>query len=747
MDSKWRKKENRPVVAAAFIAACLTLIAAFLGKAYLEQKKLREEAAANATRADSAAKAARLEANKGERAREQAQDLVRFIMRDLSEALGPIGQSELLESVSQQTLTYFENLPPDLVTAQTEEQKAEVWRGLGSARYKLGDLKGAIAADRKAIALFEKLILIAPTDPGRKNDLTKARLGMAHVLAADGQNKEAREIFRSVIEQDNNPSFLAEAEGGLGDIEGLEGNYKVAIQCFAKAARHATNFLDRAPGNTGVRKILTISHGTAGVFATKIGDYQLADTSFRAALKSARKLVALEPDNRNWEKELATLLNNFGMNLEKQDKIDEAEPFFAEALALRQSLVDWDPNNTRWLLNLANSWHNQAAIHYHRNEVPETLNSARQALAIYQRLLTLKPDNQTWLDEMMTIFEIQKERLVKLGANKEALTLGEEVTTFINLLKSGNRNDFAMTKALAGLHREVGKIKEGDGQKTTEHYRLAAEAFDVEVEKDPTDEEKIVLLVQSYLDIAQAAENPAPIFSLANLVLEEFVKTDSSHIQRLRDFSKREAILALGNNTPLLSTGSIWHYHDERQPPPDDWHLSTFDSSTWEKGPAPLGYGDGLEATELNYGSNPRDKRITSWFRHEFTLEKVPETILLNLRRDDGARVFLNGKEVVRSGLPGGEITPQTFANNIAMGFDERVFHSFLIKNHHLVPGKNTIAVELHQNEPLSSDLYLDLEIRDPSTFPDLKKILTVENVEKTLGPKALPKQFRSALK
>jgi tetratricopeptide (TPR) repeat protein len=744
MKSRWKQKENRPVLAAALIAACLTLIAAFLGKAYLEQKSLRQEAAANATRAESAAKAARLEANKGERAREQAQDLVRFIMRDLSDALVPIGQSEVLESVSQQTLTYFENLPPDLVTSETDEQKAEVWRGLGSARYQLGDLKGAIAADRKCLAILEKLTLISPSDPGRKRDLTKARLGMAHVLHSDGQADDAREIFRSVIEHENDPAFLAEAESGLGDIEGLEGNYEVAIQRFAKAARHATNFLDRAPGNTGVRKILTISHGTSGVFATKMGDYQLADTSFRAALESARKLVALEPDNRNWEKELATLLNNFGMMLEKQEKIDEAEPFFNEALALRQGLVAWDPNNTRWLLNLANSWHNDAAIHSHRKKATETLASARRALEIYQRLLTLQPGNTTWLDEMMNIFNIQKKRLLELDDSTSALSLSEEVTTFVKKLKSGNLNDFAMTKALAGLHREVGKIQEDQSQKTSDHYRLAAEAFTAEVEKDPANEEKIVLLVQSYLDLAQASETPAPVFALADFVLNKFIKTQSSNVQRLRDFSRREAIL--GTHTPLLPTGSIWHYRDDRQAPPLDWNLPTFDSSTWKKGPAPLGYGDGEEATELNYGSNPRDKRITSWFRHQFSLARVPASILLNLRRDDGALVFINGKEVVRSGLPDGKITPETLANNTAMGFDERVFHSHLIKAHHLVPGKNTVAVELHQNEPLSSDLYLDLEIRDPSTLPDLKPLLDLPTLEKSLGPKALPKHIRAAL-
>ncbi|MEN8681609.1 MAG: tetratricopeptide repeat protein [Akkermansiaceae bacterium] len=745
MKTWWTKNENRPVLAAALIAACLTLIAAFLGRAYLEQKALRTEAAASATRAESAAKAARLEANKGERAREQAQDLVRFIMRDLSEALVPIGQSEVLESVSKQTLAYFENLPPDLVTPDTEEQKAEVWLALGHARYRLGDLKGAIAADRKGIALLEKLALMEPNNPDRKEALSDARLDTAHVHTAAGRLDESRAIFRAVIESEKNPIYLAEAEAGLGEVEGIEENFQVSLQHCAKAILHAKNHLDKFPANIGARKILTLTHGNAGMFASNMGDQQLAEASYSDALTSARKLVALDPDNRNWDKELATLLNNFGIALEKQDRIDEAADFFNEALALRQSLVDWDPNNTRWLLNLANSWHNDAAIHYHRKKAPDTLASAQKALAIFQRLLTLQPENTAWLDEMMEVFEIQRDRLLELEAPDSALALSNETTTFVKNLKGGNLEDFAMTKALADLHRQVGKIKEDQGQSPIEPLILATQAFVTEVEADPTDEEKLTLLVQSYLDLAQATAAPdsAPIFALARLVLTDFIKTDSTRLKRLRDFSQREAILALGKHPPLLPTGVIWHYHDDRQAPPYGWHLPAFDSSTWKKGPAPLGYGDGAEATEINYGSDPRDKRITSWFRHQFQLKEVPGTILLNLRRDDGAIVFLNGKEVLRSGLPEGKTTPETFATNVAMGFDERVFHSHLISNHHLVSGKNTIAVELHQNEPQSSDLYLDLEIHNPATLPDINSLATPEALENL----PLPKHIRTSLR
>lgn len=733
-------------MAAALLAGILTAVIAFLGKAYLDQKASREEAAEQAEKAEMAARAARQETNKGERAREQAQDLVSFIMQDLSEALAPLGQSELLESVSRETLTYFENLPPDLVTPTTEEQKAKVWLGLGHARYRLGNLAGAFAADQKAIALFEKLVEMEPENSAHKNALLQARLDAAHVLTSAAKYDESRTFFRIVRESTKEDSFLAEVEGGLGEVEGLTGNGDLAQQHFAKAIRHATNHLDHTPGDIGVRKILTITLGNAGLFASQMADEAGAEAYFRKALESARKMVALDPDNRNWDKELATLLNNFGMTLEKQGRIDEADGFYKEALALRLSLTDWDPNNARWLLNLANSWHNQAAIHYHRKQAPEALASSRRALGIYKRLLTLDPRNKAWLEEMLELFEIQKDRLLELKATDAALALSEEVTSFVDQTNRSTTENFAMTKALASLQQKVGKIQQELGKSPIETVRLAVEAFATQIDQEGSDEEKLTLLAQSYLDFAKVSQESAPVFALAHHVFATIIKDNSKQLQRLRDFSRRETLLALAKHKPLMAAGSTWHYYDDRKPPPDDWHLPAFDFSGWKKGPAPLGYGEGDEGTELKFGIDQSNKRLTAWFRHEFTLEKVPSLILLNLRKDDGALVFINGKEVVRDGLPDGKIAFDTVANHIAMGFDESVFHVHQLSDHHLIAGRNIIAVEVHQNEPQSSDLALDLEILDPSTLPDLKEPLVLEKLEKILGPKAIPQVVRKTL-
>ena len=166
----------------------------------------------------------------------------------------------------------------------------------------------------------------------------------------------------------------------------------------------------------------------------------------------------------------------------------------------------------------------------------------------------------------------------------------------------------------------------------------------------------------------------------------------------------------------LLPRGAktTWRYLDAGQKPDGDWKAAAFDDAKWKSGPAPLGYGDDGLGTEVSFGGSVRKKAITTWFRAGVDIgdpAKV-EALLLQLRRDDGAVIYLNGQEVARSNMPVGPVTADTPAT-VALNDDaESVFHRFNVPAKDVVQqGRNTIAVEIHQADPQSSDLIFDLEI------------------------------------
>ena len=57
----------------------------------------------------------------------------------------------------------------------------------------------------------------------------------------------------------------------------------------------------------------------------------------------------------------------------------------------------------------------------------------------------------------------------------------------------------------------------------------------------------------------------------------------------------------------------------------------------------------------------------TFYFRHDFNVDSAGiEGLEINLRRDDGAIIYLNGTEIVRSNMPPADVDYQTFAMNAA---------------------------------------------------------------------------------
>ena len=169
----------------------------------------------------------------------------------------------------------------------------------------------------------------------------------------------------------------------------------------------------------------------------------------------------------------------------------------------------------------------------------------------------------------------------------------------------------------------------------------------------------------------------------------------------------------------ILPKGSTWKYLDNGSNQGTAWRNPGFNDASWESGRAELGYGD-TQRTEVGFGGNSNDKHITTYFRKEFDVadKGAYESLQLRLQRDDGAVVYLNGEEVVRSNMPGGVIRHTTTSSGVVGGGDETTFFEFDIDLSKLNTGTNTLAVEIHQTSGTSSDISFDLDLRGGTFNP-----------------------------
>ncbi len=165
--------------------------------------------------------------------------------------------------------------------------------------------------------------------------------------------------------------------------------------------------------------------------------------------------------------------------------------------------------------------------------------------------------------------------------------------------------------------------------------------------------------------------------------------------------------------TTIVPYGSSWKYKDNGLNLGTAWRASTYNDATWASGNAQLGFGDGDESTIVSYGPNPLNKYPTTYFRKTIS---VPDTSQfagynLYLKRDDGAIVYINDKEVFRSNMPDSKIGFTSRASTEASD-DGNTPQFKMIPLSFLKQGNNIIAVEVHQNVVTSPDLTLDLELK-----------------------------------
>jgi hypothetical protein len=183
----------------------------------------------------------------------------------------------------------------------------------------------------------------------------------------------------------------------------------------------------------------------------------------------------------------------------------------------------------------------------------------------------------------------------------------------------------------------------------------------------------------------------------------------------------------------VISNGSDWKYFaNTNEPPPIEvgngefstWKEITYEDFDWSTGLAELGFGDAVsppgttpERTLINIG--PGTSRYRSiYFRRTIVIDDPTQYGPLTVRslQDDGSAVYLNGALVATFNLTNGPGIPITYSNlagpllgaPTAVPHDGTVYSSSNIAGL-LIAGRNTIAVEVHQDSATSSDISFDL--------------------------------------
>ncbi|MFB3895372.1 MAG: PKD domain-containing protein [bacterium] len=179
--------------------------------------------------------------------------------------------------------------------------------------------------------------------------------------------------------------------------------------------------------------------------------------------------------------------------------------------------------------------------------------------------------------------------------------------------------------------------------------------------------------------------------------------------------------LSLGAEYTLIPKGASWVYLDNGTAQGTTWRNLEYDDSSWSSGTAVFGFGGG-QTTLLTSG------KTTYYFRKTFNIANTDNiaSLIINLLRDDGAIVYLNGTEVLRENMRGGTITANTLAVSSTILSYQSTYFPFSINTALLREGANVIAIEIHQYS-INANLFFDLQL---STYDNYNPVLVSKSGE-----------------
>lgn len=174
------------------------------------------------------------------------------------------------------------------------------------------------------------------------------------------------------------------------------------------------------------------------------------------------------------------------------------------------------------------------------------------------------------------------------------------------------------------------------------------------------------------------------------------------------------ASAAEATTNTLIAAGSSWKYNDKGTDLGTAWRNASYADSAWTSGNSELGYGDGDEATRVSGGKSAYYFRKT--FDAGSSLAGL-QSVKLKAVVDDGAVAYLNGIEVWRFNVKANQ-TYATLATSYVAGDAEKTWQEVAIPNSALLPGANTLAIEVHNDALSSSDASFNISLTSTIAAP-----------------------------
>jgi serine/threonine protein kinase/class 3 adenylate cyclase len=399
-----------------------------------------------------------------EQRREQAEELVSFMVGDLQAKLDPVSRREVLGEIADKVLAYFDALPKEDLSDSELFRRSKALDQIGQVRSAEGDLPAALAAFQEALDLGEDLRARGDARPEWLQELGASHYWVGYVLRAQG------------------------------DLEG--------------ALRHWQSYLDlseelaaRDPDNTDWQLEVAYSHHNLGFLLRDRGDLQGALERLEAALGIERKLVQEHPERPELGYDLAKFYNAVGSVLEEMGRLGDALERYRSEVSLKQDAVERNPDSVPRRSSLAIGHNYLGKLLEAMGQPGAALTEYRAAVALLTEPAAKDPEN-AGLQRDLAINGLRIARgILAQGDAATALARARSAQEVLQEIAAKDPTNRYSQQDLARSHLDLARILEAQRHLAEAMAECAAAQKILEplVEQQPSDRVLVTWLSRCYL--------------------------------------------------------------------------------------------------------------------------------------------------------------------------------------------------------------------------------------------------------
>lgn len=300
-----------------------------------------------------------LQRDRAATARDDAEQIMSFMLGDLLQSLEPQGQLGPVKRVGERVLAYFDGLPPGDATEGTQRKHLDALGVMTNTLLQMGESEAALAFAQRYVREAEVL------------------------SAMPGATTEVR-------------SLLANGYGLLSRIYTLQGNRVESQRAFAMALASGTEILVEELGKAGVQQDLPTPEEIMALVDTPAPREDPA-ANVRRLIELLERLSALHLDRPEVLRDYAMGFTRLAETLVELGEPDEAIEALRKAVAMRERIRELRPDEPRPVQRLIESHISLGAAHEANGEIAEAMSEYILALSLAEESVIGGAYPYTWL--------------------------------------------------------------------------------------------------------------------------------------------------------------------------------------------------------------------------------------------------------------------------------------------------------------------------------------------------------------